>query len=96
MFKDLLNFKKNERIKRIFKSTYFPIKPDYVEDIIEKIILDADILGSLMFGLNVGIEFAKRLKHELRFDIKSDLLFSGFLNLLNDKTLYLDSSKKSC
>ena len=96
LFKDLLNFKKNERIKRIFKSTYFPIKPDYVEDIIEKIILDADILGSLMFGLNVGIEFAKRLKHELRFDIKSDLLFSGFLNLLNDKTLYLDSSKKSC
>ncbi len=96
LFRKILNFKENQRIHRIFKSTYFPIKPDFVEDLIEKIILDADILASLMFGLNVGVEFARRLKHELRFEGKSDALFSGFLNFLNDKSLYLDSSKKSC
>ena len=95
-FKVKLNFKKNQRIKRIFRSTYFPVKPEKVDDHVEKIILDADILASLMFGLNVGVEFAKRLKHELRFEGGSKQLFSGFLKFLDNKSLYLDSSKKSC
>ena len=72
------------------------IKPKKVDDHVEKIILDADILASLMFGLNVGVEFAKRLKHELRFEGGSKQLFSGFLKFLDNKSLYLDSSKKSC
>ena len=96
LFKVKLNFKKNQRIKKIFRSTYFPIKPEKVDDHIEKIILDADILASLMFGLNVGVEFASRLKHELRFEGGSRQLFSGFLKFLDNKSLYLDSSKKSC
>ena len=96
LFRFKPSFKENQRIKKIFRSTYFPIKPQKVEDHVEKIILDADILGSLMFGLNVGIEFAGRLKHELRFEGDSKQLISGFLKFLNNKALYLDSSKKSC
>ncbi len=95
--KDVMNhLQKNQRIKKIFRSTYFPIKPEKVDDHVEKIILDADILASLMFGLNVGVEFAGRLKHELRFEGASKQLFSGFLKFLDNKSLYLDSSKKSC
>ncbi len=88
--------KNNKRIKKIFRSTYFPIKPEKVEDHVEKIILDADILSSLMFGLDVGVQFASRLKHELRFEGGTKQLFSGFLKFLDNKSLYLDSSKKSC
>ena len=94
LFKVKPNFNKNQRIKKIFRSTFFPIKPEKVEDHVEKIILDADILGSLMFGLDVGV--AERLKHELRFEGASKQLFSGFLKFLDNKSLYLDSSKKSC
>ena len=50
LFKKILNFKELKRIKRIFESTFFPIKPENVADDLEKIILDADILSSLMFG----------------------------------------------
>ena len=96
LFKVKPIFKKNQRIKKIFRSTYFPIKPEKVEDHVEKIILDADILSSLMFGLDVGVQFASRLKHELRFKGGTKELFSGFLKFLNNKSLYLDSSKKSC
>jgi hypothetical protein len=96
LFRAKPNFKKNQRIKKIFRSTYFPIKPEKVDDHVQKIILDADILASLMFGLDVGVEFASRLKHELRFEGGSKQLFSGFLKFLDNKSLYLDSSKKSC
>ena len=96
LFRAKPNFKKNQRIKKIFRSTYFPIKPEKVDDHVQKIILDADILASLMFGLDVGVEFASRLKHELRFEGGSKQLFSGFLKFLDNKSLYLDSSKNSC
>ena len=62
----------------------------------EKIILDADILASLMFGMNTGIKLAERLKHEIRFEGRSDVLFGGFLKFLSTKDLYLKSSKNSC
>ena len=75
--------KKYNRIKRIFRSTFFPVKPVSVNDDLEKIILDADVLASLMFGMNTGITFASRLKHEIRFDNKADVLFRGFLKLLD-------------
>ena len=94
-YKKMTN-KKYYRIKKIFRSTFFPIKPVFVNDHLEKIILDADILASLMFGMNTGMTFASRLKHEIRFDDKADILFRGFLKLLDSKSLYLDSSKKSC
>ena len=96
LFRAKPNFKKNQRIKKIFRSTYFPIKPEKVDDHVQKIILDSDILASLMFGLDVGVEFASRLKHELRFEGGSKQLFSGFLKFLDNKSLYLDSSKNSC
>ena len=50
LFKKILNFRELKRIKRTFESTFFPIKPKNVADDLEKIILDADILSSLMFG----------------------------------------------
>ena len=49
-----------------------------------------------MFGMKAGITLAERLKHEIRFEGRSDALFSGFLKLLSTKNLYLKSSKKSC
>ena len=96
LFKKILNYKEMKRIKRIFQSTYFPVKPDHVNDEIEKIILDADILSSLMFGPDVGIKLARRLKHEIRYNEKTELLFTNFLKLLGEKCLYLDFSKNSC
>ncbi len=96
IFKKILNFRENRRIKRIFNSTYFPVKPENVSDNIEKIILDSDILSSLMFGPDVGIKLASRLKHEIRYNDKTELLFTNFLKMLGEKCLYLDFSKKSC
>ncbi len=96
LFRKILNFKELMRIKKIFESTFFPIKPESVEDDLEKIILDADILASLMFGPQVGVQLARRLKQEIRYNDDSELLFSNFLKLLEGKCLYLDCSKKSC
>ena len=95
-FKKILNHKEWKRIHKIFQSTYFPVKPEIVIDDLEKIILDADILASLMFGMRTGIKLAKRLKHEIRFEENAEKLFGGFLKLLSNKSLYLDSSKNSC
>ena len=74
IFKKMTN-KKYNRIKKIFRSTYFPVKPNFVDDDLEKIILDAEVLASLMFGMKSGMKFASRLKHEIRFDDKTDILF---------------------
>ena len=94
--KTIFKHKDLNRIRRIFRSTFFLIKPDNVDDNLEKIILDADVLASLVFGIETGVEFARRLKHEIRFEKGSTQLFEGFLKLIKDKSLYLDSSKKSC
>ncbi len=96
IFNKILNQKEIKRIKRIFLSTYFPVKPENVNDNLEKIILDADILSSLMFGPQVGIKLAGRLKNEIRYNEETETLFTNFLNLLGNKCLYLDYSKKSC
>lgn len=96
IFKKVLSLAEIKRIKRIFRSTYFPVKPENVTDNVEKIILDADILASLMFGAEVGMKLAERLKYEIRYNDKTELLFANFLKFLGDKCLYLDYSKKSC
>ena len=57
-----------KRIKESFESTFFPIQPENVNDDLEKIILDADILSSLMFGSKVGVKLAGRLKQEIRYN----------------------------
>ena len=93
-----LFFKKKDlgRIYRIFRNTYFPKKPKKVNDKLEKIILDADILSSLMFDVSTGLEFAGRLKHELKMTSTSEDLFESFLNSISNKTLYMDRSKNLC
>ena len=96
IFRNVLNFEEMKRIKRIFQSTYFPVKPEKVSDILEKIILDADIVSSLMFGPKVGIKLARRVKQEIRYNDKTELLFTNFLKLLGEKCLYLSFSKDSC
>ncbi len=85
-----------QRILKIFRNTYFPKKPKKVGDKLEKIILDADILSSLMFDVSTGLNFAGRLKHELKMTSTSEELFESFLNSINNKSLYMDSSKKLC
>jgi len=91
-------FKKKElqRVLRIFRNTYFPEKPGKVSDKLEKIILDADILSSLMFDISTGLKFAGRIKHELKMTSTSEELFESFLNSINNKRLYMDRSKKLC
>ena len=96
LFKKILCHKQIKRIRKIFQSTYFPVKPQKVSDNLEKIVLDADILASLMFGPSVGMKLAGRLKQEIRYENDTELLFTNFLKLLGDKCLYLDYSKNSC
>ena len=62
LFKVKPNFKENQRIKKISGVHIFLLSQKRVDDHVEKIILDADILASLMFGLNVGVEFAEEIK----------------------------------
>jgi hypothetical protein len=95
-FRKVLNFKEINRIRTIFKSTYFPIKPKNVKDDLEKIVLDADILTSLMFGPRAGVKLAGRLKHEIKYNDETEILFRNFLKLLGEKCLYLPFSKKLC
>ena len=40
-----------------------------------------------MFGMKTGIKFASRLKHEIRFDNKTDILFKGFFKTFGFKKL---------
>ena len=47
-----------------------------------------------MFGMKTGMKFASRLKHEIRFDDKTDILFKGFLKLLDSKACIWTPFKK--
>ena len=77
-FRKILNFKELKRIKRIFESTFFPIQPENVNDDLEKLILDADILSSLMFGSKVGVKLARRLKQEVGITMIQNYFFQIF------------------
>ena len=96
IFCKILNFKKWERIKRIILNTYFPVKCKVGNDLVEKIILDVDVITSLMFGSQNGLKLANRLKNEIRFENKSEVLFSHFLKFIEKKKLHLEISKDSC
>ena len=50
----------------------------------------------MMFDVSTGLEFARRLKHELKMTSTSEELFESFLNSINNKTLYMDRSKNLC
>ena len=40
-----------------------------------------------MFGPDVGIKLARRLKHEIRYEMKTELLFTNFLKVTEEKML---------
>ena len=46
-----------------------------------------------MFDVSTGLEFARRLKHELKMTSTSEELFESFLNSINNKSLYMDRSE---
>ena len=72
------------RIHKIFRNTYFPLKPTKTNDKLEKIVLDADILASLMFDISTGLNFAKRIKHELKMSTTSEELYKSFLKSIDN------------
>ena len=96
VFKHFVSYKMWIRFKRILLNTYFPKIVNSTDDIVEKILLDVDIICSMMFGHISGLILSKRLKHEIRFEKNSEELYKGFLSLLEKKKLHLDISKKSC
>ena len=96
IFCKILSFNKWKRIKRIILNTYFPVKCKVGKDLVEKIILDVDVIISLMFGSQNGLKLTNRLKTEIRFNNKSEVLFSDFLKCIEKKKLHLEISKKSC
>ncbi len=93
IFRKISNYKKWKRIEKILMNTYFQGETKVKNDILEKIILDSDLLSSLIFGFENGLELAKRLKYELKLEISSLVLFKKFLESLIGKKLYLDYSK---
>lgn len=96
IFKYFLNYNKWKRIERIILNTYFLKGQVTSADIVEKIILDVDILVSMMFGREWGILLTRRLKHEQKLEANSEVLFKDFLNLANKRGLHLDVSKIAC
>ena len=51
---------------KIILNTYFPKIVNSTDDIVEKILLDVDIICSMMFGHISGLILSKRLKHEIK------------------------------
>ena len=49
-----------------------------------------------MLDVTTGLNFPGRLKHELKMTSTSEELFKSFLNSINNKSLYMDRSKKLC
>lgn len=96
IFKSVLSHKKWLRIKKIILNTYFPSKKEKTNDNVEKIILDVDVICSLMFGYFNGLIFSQRLKQELKVNRESKLIFRGFISQIKKKNLHLDLSKKLC
>ena len=96
IFKYFLNFNKWKRIQRIILNTYFPNHPKTANDIVEKIILDVDILVSIMFKRSTGLIFSERLKHEQKFMQCSTILFENFMTLVKQRKLHLELSISSC
>lgn len=96
IFRYFLNFKKWNRVQRIVLNTYFLKTPKTRDDLVEKIILDVDILVSIMFGIESGHILSKRLKHEQKSFESSILILRNFLNLVETRGLYLDISREAC
>ena len=96
VFKHFLNFNKWNRVQRIILNTYFPKIPKTRDDLVEKIILDVDILVSIMFGIESGQILSKRLKHEQKSVESSNIILKNFLNLVEKRGLHLAISREAC
>ena len=81
----LLNNKKWKRIERILLNTYFSIKPKESYDKVEKIILNADISSSVFFGFSRGLSQSRKLKFEMDYNDKSEVLYKNFLEVLKSR-----------
>ncbi len=89
IFRKILNHKTWERIKRILMNTYFPIIPKTNNDMVEKIILNADVASSILFGERNGLILTKRLKNEADLKEKSIALYSKFLEKIKQREFSL-------
>ena len=96
IFKHLINFKKWNRIQNILLNTYFPKINITTNDLVEKILLDVDIISSMIFGQVSGLILSKRLKHEIKFEKNSQDLYKDFLSHIEKKRLHLDLSRDAC
>lgn len=85
LFKYILNGKKWKRIKRIILNTYFNYLPDITNDRVEKIILNADVGSSLIFGRKIGLLMASKLKLEINYNGNSSKLYEEFLTLCKER-----------
>jgi len=93
IFRKILNQQTWKRIKRILLNTYFPIIPKRNNDIVEKIILNADVASSIIFGKKNGLILTRRLKNEINFEEKSIDLYSKFMKNLYKRNLSLVKKK---
>ena len=92
LFKSILNNNTWNRVSNILLNTYFPIEPIKINDYLEDILLTADIASSVIFGSEVGLKLAKKLKHEININDRSDLLYENFLKRLKlRKFIYLEN-----
>ena len=66
-------------------NTYFPIIPKTNNDMVEKIILNADVASSILFGERNGLILTKRLKNEADLKEKSIALYSKFLEKIKQR-----------
>lgn len=87
IYRKLLNNKIWKRINRILLNTYFPIEPEKNNDLVEKIILNADLAGSLIFGFRNGLKLAEKLKNEISYKNKSLTLYKDFLEKIETRRL---------
>ena len=85
LFKHILNLKKWKRIKRIILNTYFSCLPDITNDRVEKIILNADLASSLIFGRKFGLLMASKLKLEINYNGDSSKLYDDFITLCKQR-----------
>ena len=89
IFRKILNQQTWNRIKRILLNTYFPVIPKKSSDIVEKIILNADLASSIIFGKKNGLILTRRLKNEINFKDKSINLYSKFIGNVDKRDLSL-------
>ena len=96
IFRNLINLKKWNRIQNILLNTYFPKININTNDLVEKILLDVDIISSIIFGQLSGLNLSRRLKHEIKFKKNSQDLYKEFLSHIEKKKLHLDISRDAC